>query len=81
MYLHIGKDIIVDSKNIVGIFNIEYIGNTKEYKNLCKRLEGENKIVRISENKEKSLIITRDKNKELAYFTNIGVYTIAKRLI
>ena len=31
MYLHIGKDIIIKRDEIIGIFNIESILDTKEY--------------------------------------------------
>ncbi len=81
MYLHIGKDCVINDKNIIGIFNLDYIGNTREYKALYKRLIEERKIEKSPEKQEKTLILTKDKNKEKAYLTNIGVYTIAKRFI
>ena len=39
MYLHIGKDLIIKNHDIIGIFNIDYIKNTKEYKSMYKDLE------------------------------------------
>ena len=81
MYLHIGKDCIINSKDVIGIFNLDYIGNTREYKTLYKRLEEEKKISFVSEKQEKTMVLVKDKKEEKAYFTNIGVYTIAKRLI
>ena len=39
MYLHIGKDFIINSKYIIAIFNIDYVKNTKEYKSLYKELD------------------------------------------
>ena len=81
MYLHIGQDYIINSKNIIGIFNTEYVKNTKEYKALYKRLEDSNNINSVSDKKEKAFILTKENDIEKAYITNIGVYTIAKRLI
>ena len=81
MYLYIEKDCVINDKDIIGIFNLDYIGNTKEYRGLHKRLEEEKKITNVSEKKGKTFILTKDDNKEKAFFTNIGVYTIAKRLI
>ena len=81
MYLHIGKDCIINSKNIIGIFNIEYVKNTKEYKNLYKSMEDSQNINFVTDKKAKSFILTKEKGNEKAYITNIGVYTIAKRLI
>ena len=81
MYLNIGRGIIINSKNIIAILNIEFVKNTKEYKNLYKSLEEKNKIEVIEENKKISFILTKEENEVKAYVTNIGVNTIAKRLI
>lgn len=81
MYLHIGKDFIINKKNIIAIFNIDYVKNTKEYKAMYKQLEENNDIIVISEKKEVSFILTEENNTKKAYITNIGVNTIAKRLI
>ena len=81
MYLHIGKDFIINSKNIIAIFNIDYIKNTKEYKAMYKKLEEKNNLMIISDKKNMSFILTKENNIEKAYITNIGVNTIAKRLI
>ena len=81
MYLHIGQDFIINSKNIIAIFNIDYIKNTKEYKAMYKKLEENNNLMIISDKKNMSFILTKENNIEKAYITNIGVNTIAKRLI
>ena len=81
MYLNIGKECILKIKDIIGIFNIDYIKNTKEYKAMYKSLEEEKNILKIDTEKEKTFIlVAKDKNKK-GYITNIGVNTIAKRLI
>lgn len=78
MYLNIGKEYILKSKEIIGIFNIDYIKNTKEYKAMYKKMKDENKLIKVSEEKEKTFILTENKN---GYITNISVNTITKRLI
>ena len=42
MYLHIGKEYVINNNDIIGIFNLEYIQNTKEYKKMYEQLESEN---------------------------------------
>ena len=81
MYLHIGKETVLDSKSIIGFFNLDYIGNTKEYRGLYERLVEEKKISSISDKQNKTLILTQKGKNEKAYLTNIGVYTVAKRFI
>lgn len=81
MYLNIGKEYIIKSKDIIGIFNIDYIKNTKEFKAMYKKLEGEKSIIKATEGKEKTFILVENKKNKKGYITNIGVNTIAKRLI
>ena len=81
MYLHIGKDYIVKNNEIIGIFNIDYVKNTKEYKAMYSSLDEDGNIIKISDNKAKSFILTENQGKRKAYITNIGVNTISKRMI
>lgn len=81
MYLNIGKEYIIKSKDIIGIFNIDYIKNTKEFKSLCKSLEEQKNIIKATTEKEKTFILVENNKNKKGYITNIGVNTIAKRLI
>lgn len=81
MYLNIGKEYILKDKDIIGIFNIDYIKNTKEYKGMYKSLEENSLITKVSEEKEKTFILIESNKNKKGYITNIGVNTIAKRLI
>lgn len=81
MYLNIGKEYIIKNSDIIGIFNINYIKNTKEYKNMCKSLDEDKNLIKIDEEKEKTFILTENKKIKKGYITNIGVNTITKRLI
>ena len=79
MYLHIGKDYVINNRDIIGIFNLDYIKNTKEYKALYNCLLENKNIVNISENQCKTFILTENNKKVKGYFTNIGANTIGKR--
>lgn len=76
MYLHIGKNYMINSKNIIGIFDIISLKKTKNYDNL---LNGIKTVEDISDKKEKSLILTIENNKQKAYISNIISTTISKR--
>ena len=79
MYLHIGKDLIINNNDIIGIFNIDYIKNTKEYKSMYKSLEDNNNIFRVADVQPKTFILV-EKNKNVkGYLKNIGSTTIGKR--
>ena len=62
LYIHIGKDFIINSKYIIAIFNIDYVKNTKEYKAMYKSLEEAGNIVVVSDKKEMSFILTEENN-------------------
>lgn len=81
MYLHIGKDFILNSKHIIAIFNIDYVKNTKEYKDLYKSLEENKSIINICNDKQKSFILIEKNKIKKAYITNISVNTILKRFL
>ncbi len=81
MYLNIGKEYIIKSKDIIGIFNIDYIKNTKEFKAMYKSLEEQKCIIKATDGKEKTFILVDNNKNKKGYITNIGVNTIAKRLI
>ena len=79
MYLHIGKEYVINNNDIIGIFNLEYIQNTKEYKKMYEQLERENSIKNVSKSQEKTFILTEKNGVKKGYLTNIGASTIGKR--
>lgn len=81
MYIHIGKDFIINSNSIVTILNIDYVKNTKEYKSMYKQMEENKEIIYITNKKEKTFILTEEDKKKKAYISNIGVNTILKRVL
>lgn len=79
MYLHIGKDFVINNKSIIGIFNIDYIKNTREYKSLYENLNNQGNIKKIYENQNKTFILVEENKNIKGYVTNIGTNTIMKR--
>ncbi len=79
MYLHIGKDVIIKSENIVAIFDIPSIEKKNSLENICKNLGISDKIIDVSENNKKSLIITNKNNETKGYISNISSITLGKR--
>jgi hypothetical protein len=80
MYLHIGKEYVINNNDIIGIFNLDYIKNTKEYKKMYEEMESNKKIVNVSNGQAiKSFILTEKDNVKRGYLTNIGTNTILKR--
>ena len=79
MYVHIGKDIIIDSEYLIAILDIESLQKRKNLQEVLQNLKISDKIIDVSEENRKSLIILKKKDKMRGYITNISSATIAKR--
>ncbi len=79
MYLHIGKEYVINNNDIIGIFNLDYIKNTKEYKKMYELLDKEKAIINVSKTQEKTFILTEKNGIKKGFLTNIGASTIGKR--
>lgn len=83
MYVHIGKDVIIEAKSIIAIFDTQTLQKKNSLKNslenICKNLKINDKIVDVSDDNPKTLIITNKNNKTKGYISNISSITLGKR--
>lgn len=79
MYLHIGKDIILKKEEIIGIFNIESITDTKEFNVIIETLNAVNRIKDISNGEQKTLILYKKENNLYGIISNVSSNSIGKR--
>ncbi|MBQ7026859.1 MAG: DUF370 domain-containing protein [Ruminococcus sp.] len=80
MYLHIGNNYSVDTRDIVGIFDIENTTVEKCTKILLDRAEKEKKCVYTTYEMPKSFIITVRNGRERLYISQLAASTLRKRL-
>ena len=81
MYLHIYKDCVINNKDVIGIFNINNMKESKINIEFLEELAKNNNIKNISENQEKILILTNKSNKTNGYISNLTINTIKKRMM
>ena len=79
MYVHIGKDVVINSDNIISILDIEALEKKKNLEEVLQNLKISDKIIDVSEENRKSLIIIQKEGKNYGYITNISSATIGKR--
>ena len=79
MYVHIGKDVVINSDNIISILDIEALEKKKNLEEVLQNLKISDNIIDVSEGNKKSLIILEKNDKIFGYITNISSSTIAKR--
>ncbi len=80
MYVHIGKQCIVPSNEIITILNLEKMLENKKLEEILKELSLENDSINIAEGNHKSLLLLKKEEKIKGYISNISSTTLAKRM-
>lgn len=81
MYLHLGKDTVVNTKNIISIMDLESTSMSPHTKAFLKIIEEEGFVRNVSEELPKSFVICEIDGQSVVYITNISSRTLAGRVI
>lgn len=80
MYIHIGKELIIPSKEIITILDLEKMLKNRTLEEILKELKIENEIINIAKGNNKSLILVKKEEKTKGYISNISSTTLARRM-
>lgn len=80
MYLHLGENVMVKMKNVVGVFDIENTTVTKNTKLFLDNASKKNKVINVSSDMPKSFIVCVENKKESVFISPISASTLKKRL-
>lgn len=75
MYLHLGEDTVVNSKNIIGIFDMDTSTVNKATRDFLEKAEKNDKIIYVNYELPKSFIVSDDK----IYVSPLNTSTLLKR--
>jgi hypothetical protein len=75
MFLHLGEDTVVNSKNIIGIFDIDTSTVNKATRDYLSKAEKDKKVIYVNYDLPKSFIVT---DKEV-YISPINTATLNRR--
>ena len=78
MYLHLGQDYVVHTRDIIGIFDIESSSVAKNTRLFLRRAEEEGAVVTVSGELPKSFVIT-DFPDETVFISPISARTLQRR--
>lgn len=82
MFLHLGNDVVINTKNLIGIFDIEKSSISKYTKEYLNNAEKMKRIVNVSFELPKSFIVCLDENlNEIVYISQISPSTLKKRFL
>lgn len=80
MYLHLGNNIIVNNKEIIGIFDMDNTTISKHTRKYLSERTKNNEVVNVSMELPKSFVVCSDKKgKTTVYVSQLSPKTLLKR--
>ena len=79
MFLHLGENVVVPIKDIIGIFDLQNTMYSSDTIQFLRLAEEDGFVERITEEQPKSFIIAEVDNKSKIYFSPISSTTLTKR--
>ncbi len=79
MYLHLGSDVVILKKSIVGIFDLDTATISKHTKNYLTLAEKEGRVVNVSYELPKSFVVSIDDGRTIVYISQLSSQTLLKR--
>ncbi len=79
MYLKISKNVLINFNEIIAILNINSLIKKENLENVCKKMKISDNIIDVSDNNQKSLIITKKGEEIKGYMSSISTNSLEKR--
>ena len=79
MYLHLGQDTVVRTRDIVGIFDIENTSLSRSTRTYLAQAEKKRLVVNVTYEMPKSFIVCGEGDKQRVYLSQISSSTLKKR--
>ncbi|EHI96972.1 hypothetical protein CDLVIII_0234 [Clostridium sp. DL-VIII] len=79
MFLHLGENVVVPIKDIIGIFDLQNTMYSSDTIQFLRLAEEDGFVERITDEKPKSFIIAEVNNKSKIYLSPISSTTLTKR--
>jgi len=79
MFLHLGENVVVPKKDIIGIFDLETTTYSSDTSSFLRMAEEDGFVERISKDKPKSFVIAEVNKMSKVYLSPISSSTLTKR--
>lgn len=80
MFLHLGSDVVVNEKNIIGIFDLDNTSSSKITQEFLKNSTKFDEVINVSEQDlPKSFVVCEENKKRNIYISPIASRTLKKR--
>ena len=81
MYLHLGQDVIVNERTIVGVFDMDNSTVSRHTRAFLARAQREGRVVNVSLELPKSFIVCEENGRETVYISQISTATLMRRAV
>lgn len=79
MWLHLGNETVVNTEEILGIFDLDNTTVSKHTKKTLSHAQKENRVINVSMELPKSFIVCENEKGILFYISQISSATLLKR--
>ena len=79
MYLHLGQNVVIPVKKIIGLFDLDNTSQSKTTRQFLEKAEKENRVINISDDIPKSFAVCMDKGECKIYISQLSTATLLKR--
>ena len=81
MYLHIGQNVLVSEKRIIGIFHFEHAAETKSAARYLQAAEQEHVVISAGDDVPKAFVVCDHPfHRQIVYLSQLNPATLAKRM-
>lgn len=79
VFLHIGNDVVVRSKDVIGVFDMDNTTISAKSRQFLSNSQKNDEVINICDDLPKSYIVTNHLNKNNVYISSVSSQTIFKR--
>ncbi len=79
MYLHLGAGLVIDKRDLIGIFDLDKTSISARTRDFLSAKEKQGKVESAPDSLPQSFIVTKHKEKETLYLSPLSSKTLAKR--
>ncbi len=81
MYIHLGAETVVKSREVIGIFDTDNTTLSKHTRDFLAQAEKQGRVVSITYELPKSFVVCRNnKGEETVYLSQLSAATLRKRI-
>ena len=79
MYLHLGQNVVVPKKDVIGVFDLDNASQSYLTRNFLAGAEKAGQVVNVSDDLPKSFVVCQNQGKVTVYLSQLNAATLRGR--